>query len=96
MRRSSDDATRRVAPSDSPGERHEKPRSHNDDDADDENGYSGGRARVRLLFFLFRFSTGCLVPQMSLYMRSTGMDAGTIGRLQAIRPLATLVCAPFW
>lgn len=54
------------------------------------------RTKVRLLFFMYRFSTGCLVPQMSLFMRSSGMSPGTIGRLQAIRPLVTLLCAPFW
>ena len=86
MKRKSDDTSRRAVPTGRTGRPGER-LSTIDELA---------KVKVRLLFFLYRFSTGCLVPQMSLYMRSSGMTPGTIGRLQAIRPLATLLCAPAW
>lgn len=52
--------------------------------------------KIRLLYFFFRFSTGCLVPFMSLYMQHVGMRPDQIGTLQAIRPIVTMTSAPLW
>lgn len=58
--------------------------------------YSAGGG-IRLLYFSYRFSTGSLVPFMSLYMQQhVGLDARTIGTLQAIRPVVTILAAPLW
>mmetsp|Transcript_2595 Transcript_2595/g.4601 ORF Transcript_2595/g.4601 Transcript_2595/m.4601 type:complete len:440 (-) Transcript_2595:184-1503(-) len=52
--------------------------------------------KIRLLYFFYRFSTGSLNPFMSIYMQHVGMDADQIGRLQAIRPVMTMLSAPMW
>lgn len=52
--------------------------------------------KIRLLYFFFRFSTGSLIPFMPLFMSSCGFTHEEIGRLQAIRPIVTMVSAPFW
>eukprot|EP00581_Thalassiosira_minuscula_P003229 CAMPEP_0183735954 /NCGR_PEP_ID=MMETSP0737-20130205/48054_1 /TAXON_ID=385413 /ORGANISM="Thalassiosira miniscula, Strain CCMP1093" /LENGTH=351 /DNA_ID=CAMNT_0025969835 /DNA_START=79 /DNA_END=1131 /DNA_ORIENTATION=- len=52
--------------------------------------------KIRLLFFFFRFSIGSLLPFLSLYMTRIGLDATTIGKLQAIRPIITMCIAPMW
>lgn len=52
--------------------------------------------KIRLLYFFFRFSTGSLIPFMSLFMSSCGFTHEEIGRLQAIRPIVTMLGAPFW
>lgn len=52
--------------------------------------------KIRMLYFFYRFSTGSMVPFMSLYMQHIGLDTNQIGSLQAIRPIVTLVSGPFW
>ena len=52
--------------------------------------------KIRLLYFFFRFSTGSLVPFMSLYMQYVGLRPDQIGTLQAIRPIVTMASAPLW
>ncbi|KAL3807624.1 LOW QUALITY PROTEIN: hypothetical protein ACHAXA_005254, partial [Cyclostephanos tholiformis] len=52
--------------------------------------------RIRLLYFLFRVSTAIPNPFMTLYMKHVGLDAASIGKLQAIRPVVTMMCAPLW
>eukprot|EP00984_Skeletonema_dohrnii_P002858 scaffold973_cov115-Skeletonema_dohrnii-CCMP3373.AAC.12 len=52
--------------------------------------------KIRLLYFFFRFSTGSLIPFMPLFMSSCGFTHEEIGRLQAIRPIVTMISAPFW
>ncbi len=52
--------------------------------------------KIRLLYFFFRFSTGSLVPFMSLYMQHVGLRPDQIGTLQAIRPIVTMTSAPLW
>ena len=52
--------------------------------------------KIRLLYFFFRFSTGALVPFMSLYMQHVGLRPDQIGTLQAIRPIVTMTSAPLW
>ncbi len=52
--------------------------------------------KIRLLYFFFRFSTGSLVPFMSLYMQHAGLRSDQIGTLQAIRPIVTMTSAPLW
>jgi MFS family permease len=52
--------------------------------------------KIRLLYFFYRFSTGSLIPFMSLFMSSCGFTHEEIGRLQAIRPIVTMISAPFW
>lgn len=52
--------------------------------------------KIRLLYFFFRFSTGSLVPFMSLYMQHVGLRSDQIGTLQAIRPIVTMTSAPLW
>lgn len=52
--------------------------------------------KIRLLFFVAKFSTGSMNPFMSLYMQHTGLDADQIGALQAVRPIVTMLAAPIW
>ncbi len=54
------------------------------------------KKRIRLLYFLFRFSTGIPNPFMTLYMKHVGLDPERIGTLQAIRPMVTMMSAPLW
>lgn len=51
---------------------------------------------IRMLYFFFRFSTGSLIPFLPLFMSSCGFTHEEIGKLQAIRPIVTMVSAPFW
>lgn len=52
--------------------------------------------KIRILYFFYRFSTGSLVPFMSLYMQHVGLRPDQIGTLQAIRPIVTMTSAPLW
>ena len=52
--------------------------------------------KIRLLYFFFRFSTGSLIPFLPLFMSSCGFTHEEIGRLQAIRPIVTMISGPFW
>jgi nitrate/nitrite transporter NarK len=52
--------------------------------------------KIRLLYFFFRFSTGSLVPFMPMFMQHCGFNNEDIGKLQAIRPVITMVGAPCW
>ena len=52
--------------------------------------------KIRLLYFFFRFSTGSLIPFMPLFMQHCGFNNEEIGTLQAIRPIVTMISAPFW
>jgi len=51
---------------------------------------------IRLLYFFFRFSTGSLIPFFPLFMSSCGFTHEEIGKLQAIRPIVTMISAPLW
>ena len=52
--------------------------------------------KIRLLYFFFRFSTGSLIPFLPLFMSSCGFTHEEIGRLQAIRPVVTMISGPLW
>ena len=52
--------------------------------------------KIRLLYFFFRFSTGSLIPFLPLFMSSSGFTHEEIGRLQAIRPVVTMISGPLW
>mmetsp|Transcript_24483 Transcript_24483/g.38440 ORF Transcript_24483/g.38440 Transcript_24483/m.38440 type:complete len:466 (-) Transcript_24483:265-1662(-) len=52
--------------------------------------------RIRLLYFFFRFSTGSIIPFLPLFMSSCGFTHEEIGKLQAIRPVVTMIFAPIW
>ncbi len=51
---------------------------------------------IRMLYFFFRFSTGSLIPFFPLFMSSCGFTHEEIGKLQAIRPIVTMISAPLW
>jgi hypothetical protein len=61
-----------------------------------ERPFLSHKNKIRLLYFLFRFSTGIPNPFMTLYMQHVGLFPDTIGTLQAIRPLVTMLSAPIW
>lgn len=51
---------------------------------------------LKLMYFFFNASISCINPFLSVYYNSLGMDSGTIGVLNALKPLTALVVTPIW
>lgn len=52
--------------------------------------------RMNLLMFLYFITIGSIVPFQSIYYKSKGLSASTIGLLSSITPMLTGLCAPLW